>query len=247
MKNEFLTIKVLNHTITTVYCHSFFFIMDVLSNAIKTFTKGVFDEASKRIAEKFDISIEEANTIWADIYIDLDSIQPPKKAKSIAVKSSNDVEKADGCVHILSRGPRKGGECSNKISGKSHTGQYCNVHINQENKVKAESPVKKEVKSDIKIARDPKYGRYVHVATGLVFKSPKEKIVVGRQDEDGDLHKLKDKDIENCKKHRFIYDEDCVEKDEESEKEASDKGTEDEKSDEESDNEGTDGEESDNE
>jgi len=216
--------------------------MDVLSNAIKTFTKGVFAEASKRIAKKFDISIEEANTIWADIYIDLDSIQPPKKAKAIVTKSSNDAEKADGCVHILSRGPRKGGECSNKISGKSQTGQYCNVHINQENKVKAESPVKKEVKSDIKITRDPKYGRYVHVATGLVFKSPKEKIVIGRQDEDGELHKLKDKDIENCKKHRFIYDEDCVEKegtdneDPEGEKSS------------ESENEGTDGEdESDNE
>lgn len=205
--------------------------MDVLSNAIKFFVKGVLDEASKRVAKRFDVPLDEAMDIWKDLHIDLDSIPSVKSIdsdvktkkivkKSKVSKSSSDEDeeddKPDGCAHILTRGPKEGDSCGKKISAKSQTGHYCSVHLNRENKVK---PVKKkEVKKEeedrvnIKIRLDSNYGRYVQTGTGLVFKSAQEKIVIGVQDEHGDLLKLKPADIDMCKKYRFIYDEGCVEK-----------------------------------
>lgn len=57
---------------------------------------------------------------------------------------------------------------------------------------------------DISIKKDST-GRFVH-STGLVFKSYTEKIVIGRLDENNNLLKLTNEDIETCKKHRLIYD-----------------------------------------
>ncbi|MDD4930881.1 MAG: hypothetical protein PHG66_01845 [Candidatus Colwellbacteria bacterium] len=203
--------------------------MDVLSSAIKFFVKGVLDEASKRVAKRFDVSIDDAMDIWKDLHIDLDTIpsitlneKTIKKPVRKTEKSSDDEDedKPDGCTHILTRGPNEGGECGKKISAKSQTGIYCSVHLNQENKVKPTKKVKaekitKDTKDDtvnIKIRLDPDYGRYVQSGTGLVFKSAQEKIVIGVQDDHGDLLKLTKKDVDICKKYRFVYDEKCVEK-----------------------------------
>lgn len=208
--------------------------MDVLSSAIKFFVKGVLDEASKRVAKRFDVSIEDAMDIWKDLHADLESIPSISKVVKKTQKKKDKSDKSDededeGCVHILTRGPNKDGACGKKISNKSQTGHYCSVHLNQENKVKPskKGKEKKKDKDDaivkIKITKDPNYGRYVHAGTGLVFKSAQEKIVTGFQDDDGDLHKLSKKDIDNCKKYRFVYDKECVEeggdKEEESEEE----------------------------
>lgn len=207
--------------------------MDVLSNAIRFFVKGVLDEASKRVAKRFDVSIDDAMDIWKDLHVDLDSIPSVKSIESKGTKkkpvttkvtkSSDDDEeedKPDGCTHVLTRGPKEGDECGKKISTKSQTGNYCSVHLNQENKVKPvkkneKKSVKTESKDDnvnIKIRLDSNYGRYVQSGTGLVFKSAQEKIVIGVQDDHGDLLKLGPKDIDACKKYRFVYDETCVEK-----------------------------------
>ena len=62
--------------------------MDVLSNAIKFFVKGVLDEASKRVAKRFDVSVEDAMDIWKDLHVDLDSI-PSVKEKEIKEKKSS--------------------------------------------------------------------------------------------------------------------------------------------------------------
>jgi hypothetical protein len=154
-------------------------------------------------------------------------------------KDSEDSEESDGnsddespcCVHVLTRGPKKDEECGKRVSAKSQTGHYCSVHLNQENKVKPVKPPKstnntkstvvnkkinklkneqdnEEIK--IKIMKDPDYGRYVHIGTGLVFKSVTEKIVVGRQDEHGQVHLLTSDDVSKCLKFRFPFDKKCV-------------------------------------
>jgi len=224
--------------------------MDSINNAIKLLVNKILDEASKKVAKRFDVSIDDAMDIWKDLHFELDSISvsptsttkpkttakstkttPPAKKRTKKVVSDDecddcgdddcDEDKPEGCVHILTRGPNEGGECGKKISNKSQTSTYCSVHLNQENKVK---PVKKDVKKSskteskedntvqIKIRLDSDYGRYVQSGTGLVFKSAQEKIVIGVQDEHGDLLKLSQKDIDNCKRYRFVYDESCVEK-----------------------------------
>ena len=66
--------------------------MNALSGAIKLFVKGVLDEASKKIAEKFDVSVEEASAIWDDIQLDLETIKtfniPSKTVDKPVVKKS---------------------------------------------------------------------------------------------------------------------------------------------------------------
>jgi hypothetical protein len=199
--------------------------MDSLSAGIKIFVQNFLNKASKNVAEKFDISQEEAMDIWKDLYNDLETI-PSCKIKSSSHKKERkprakkeekqeENEHSGGCcVHLLSRGPRIGEECGNKIHKNSQTGKYCTIHIKLENKAHKEvKKSKKKEKSNVEIAikKDSNYGRYVHTSTGLVFKSPTEKIIIGRQDENGNLLKLTNEDIENCKKHRFVYDKTCVE------------------------------------
>lgn len=202
--------------------------MDVLSTAIKFFVKGVLDEASKRVAKRFDVSVDEAMDIWKDLQIDLDSIPSVKGISKSSNRKSNDSEEVECCSHILTRGPRKDEECGGKISQKSQTGHYCSVHLIQENKTKSKvvaakkeekkdkknttgTKEKKDEKEEVIIRKDPNYGRYVHSGTGFVFKSAQEKIVVGVQDEDGDVRKLTPDDINLCKKYRFVFDMTAVE------------------------------------
>lgn len=155
--------------------------MNALSGAIKLFVKGVLDEASKKIAEKFDVSVEEASAIWDDIQLDLETIKtfniPSKTVDKPVVKKSTkstktkkdkveidsdneseEVEKetSDGCVHKLLRGPRSGDCCGDKISNKSQTGNYCTKHIAHENKTQAEKKTSKKDK-DVDEKKDAKY------------------------------------------------------------------------------------------
>ena len=201
--------------------------MNSLTDAIKIFVKGVLDEGSKRIAEKFDVSIEEASSLWNDIQLDLPDITQVKKGGTKNTKSTkkkansddeSDTEESSGCVHKLMRGPRAGESCGEKISGKSQTGNYCTKHITHENKAQSEKKAKKSDKSEkeLRIGKN-KFGKYSHSATGLVFRSKDEKIVYGRQDEDGKIHKLTDEDIEMCKKYRFQYVKDSPSDEEDSE------------------------------
>lgn len=68
-----------------------------------------------------------------------------------------------------------------------------------------ESSVIKNVKasvSDIAIRKN-KYGNFEHMQTGLVFNT--DKMVYGKQNEDGSVTPLKPEDIELCKKYKFNY------------------------------------------
>ena len=198
---------------------------DLLSSAIKTLTKTFLDEASIRVSKKFNITIEESMNIWKDLYNDLETIPSvskivPRVSEGVPIElkiskipcnSSDDEEKENPkCIHILTRGPNNGLECGKKISNKSQTGTYCIVHLNQENRVKIS---KKEIKDSkkSKIVRDPNFGTYINIETNLVFKSRNEKIVIGRQDDIGDIHRLNEEDVENCKNFKFVYDKTCVE------------------------------------
>lgn len=210
--------------------------MEVLNSAIKSFVKAVLDEASKKIADKFSLSIDEVSSIWSDIYVDLDVSKPisikqsdksdkkvtkitktktTKKTKKIKEESDVDSdseaenkENEDGCVHRLLRGPRSGECCGEKVSKKSQTGRYCTKHIAHENKAQVEKKPKREISESTdmkyKISKN-KFGNYTHVQTGLVFKSAQEKIVCGRQDDDGSIHPLTEEDIETCKKLKFPF------------------------------------------
>ena len=196
---------------------------DIISKSIALLVKNILNEASKRVSERFDISIEEAMEIWDDLQCDIDSLCPkgvtPKSGTSEnsekSKKSSKPKKEGYTCVHILTRGPNKNSPCGKSSSKESQTGNYCTLHIGQENKAQPNVPKKplKEAK-DLKIMKDPNYGRYIHSKTGFVFKSPTEKIVIGVQNNTGDVRKLTGDDIKECKSYRFVFDPKCVETDE---------------------------------
>jgi hypothetical protein len=67
-----------------------------------------------------------------------------------------------------------------------------------------------------------------HPESGLVFKSSKEKMVIGRYDkDDGELMPLDEEILELCKKWRFKYDESLLEEEEPEEEEQEDNEEED--------------------
>lgn len=207
--------------------------MDVLNNAIKSFVKGFLDEAAKRVADKFEISTDEALAIWSDLYVDMGNIKAtplvkksdkkadkPKKKKAVSDsddESGKEESSDEGCCHKMLRGPRSGNSCGEKISKKSQTGHYCNKHIAHENKTKSEKKSKKEIQegSEKRETRHTisknKFGNYTHVPTGLVFKSAQEKVVYGKQDEEGEIHDLTEEDIQMCKKFKFPFKNTCSE------------------------------------
>ncbi len=115
-----------------------------------------------------------------------------------------DTDDETGCVHLMLRGPRSGDCCGEKISTKSETGKYCTKHISHENKTKVDKKTKIKEKEDTKyrIAKN-RFGNYTHSSTGLVFRSAKEKVVYGKQDDKGDIHDLTEDDIQMCKKYKF--------------------------------------------
>ncbi len=49
-----------------------------------------------------------------------------------------------------------------------------------------------------------KFGNYEHADTGLVFDK-EDKMVIGKQGDDGNIYELDDEDIENCKRFKFNY------------------------------------------
>lgn len=205
--------------------------MNVLDTAIKTFVSGFLDEASKRIADRFDVPIDDVMEAFSDLHLSVGNEKRKESMKETSNESNTDNEEVKGCIHRMIRGNRAGECCGEKISSKSQTGKYCSKHIARENKVqsqlsKSKKTVPNKSETEYRISKN-KFGNYTHTSTGLVFRSAKEKYVYGRQDEDGEIHDLTEEDIELCKKYKFpIY------KAKENEKSV-DESTDEEKSDEE--------------
>ena len=109
----------------------------------------------------------------------------------------------DFCVYTFKIGPKKGTMCAKKAKG-----EYCCVHKPKE--------LKKELKKELiepkvvsNIAKfNKKIGRYIHEQTRLAFFSKEKQVVYGKVSiYDDRIIPLCDKDIEQCKKYQFQYDE----------------------------------------
>ena len=80
--------------------------------------------------------------------------------------------------------------------------------------------------------KNKKIDKFVHQDSGLVFKSEKEKNVIGKLHEDK-IKELSDEDIDNCKKYGFKYEIEKVTNKEELEEEPDDEELEEDELDEE--------------
>ncbi len=225
--------------------------MNNIKEIIESLVKQIFNETANIISKKFDISLDEAYSVWDDFNVDLSTIKIKKnitKSKTnisptllptiggsvggrqkLKERSEDNNEKPTSCIHKMLRGKRPGEPCGEKISSKSQTRMYCIKHINQENKVISSKSEKKKSNEDNEDKEDKednedkdegcnytkqelkikhvihknKFGNFVHLPTGLVFKSRTENVIYGRQDEEGNILDLTDEDIQICKKLEF--------------------------------------------
>lgn len=211
--------------------------MQNLNSQIDSVIKTSFQKFSLAFAKKFSLPVKDVISFWKELSSsDLckestkkvctseedDDSEEESEEKVVLEKKQKEKRKVGSlCIHIFERGPRKGTECGDKACKRSQTGEYCGKHLSHENKPKKEVIVK-ELKEKKSLKKDPevqvvirknKYGNYVHDVTGLVFKikdcSQKKKVVIGVQNSEGDIFNLSEYDVQNCKKYRFIIDDEA--------------------------------------
>ena len=135
------------------------------------------------------------------MFIPLSSPSPklsPKKPSSL-----------NKCIYKFTKGKQQGEVCNGGIKGDS---QYCSKHIKfEESGQKDKKPAlpvssateKKSVDRLVRLNKD--INKWWHVESKLVFKSDKEKIVVGVYKDDT-YRDLCNDDVEECNKYGFRYE-----------------------------------------
>ena len=137
--------------------------------------------------------------------VDIEWLQ--KQLTSSSVNSSQKNEKKQKektintnltCIALLQSGARKNQLCGRKVSNEN--GNFCSIHAKQNRAIQGSA------NADITniIFKKNKYGNFEFVQTGLVLKSDKEKIVIGKQVK-SDIIDLSEEDIALCKRKHFRY------------------------------------------
>jgi hypothetical protein len=165
------------------------------------------------ISNKYDIDIDELKQLWnSPSMLPSISASPvsssPKSVKSLPKTKIPKKEKNENkCSYKFTKGKQQGEICTSGVKGDS---QYCSKHmkfedIGQKDK-KTLLPVTTEKKSVDRLVRlNKEINKWWHVESKLVFKSNKEKIVVGTYRDDI-YNDLCDDDIEDCNKYGFRYE-----------------------------------------
>ena len=140
-------------------------------------------------------------------------------------ESSSTVATGCGCPYIFSKGKNKGQTC-NKKAAKGQT--YCSRHNKYEGSVqkttKKTLPMAKKTEKKDNTTKTKKVSKILrknhvinhlwHEHTRLVFKSAKERVVIGICKDD-EIHPLTEEDILVCKEYSFAYVQEKVEAKEE--------------------------------
>lgn len=199
-----------------------------INNVINT----AINNYSDKIVETFDnVSKQELSEIWKQVCNNSQyNINPTKSAPEISKPSpvnyspvnstSSTIGSTTGtCPYIITRGRRSGDECGVKTRGGK---TYCSKHKKFEHTVKEtkveqqstnddsdKTPIEEIQKSPPKkiISYNKKVQKYVHKDSGLVFKSDKEKQVIGYLNSaNSTVLPLDYPNIEKCKQLGFqIY------------------------------------------
>lgn len=196
----------------------------IMNTLMKEIEKNINNSVNKFIevvAEKYDLDSLELLELWKS------DVSPTKNnvAKSIpkaaSVKSDvSSTESCDGCPYIYTKGEKEGQTCNIKPKGGV---VYCTRHKKyegQEPKQKKIMPtIKKSISGNISglkktspskpvntvLRKNKAIEKLWHSTTGMVFKSAKERIVIGKCVEDK-LLPLTSEDIEVCMAHSFAYE-----------------------------------------
>ena len=135
----------------------------------------------EKISENYQIDREELVKLWEEL--------GNNKIKS---RRNSVVSTKKGCNYIFTKGNNQGNECGVKCSGQN---SYCKKHMETS-----------KGKKQIIIRKHPKIGEFFHPPTKLVFKSNKERIIIGKIF-NGNVCSLTDEDIKTCKSWKFRFKE----------------------------------------
>ena len=220
--------------------------MKSLFSNIENIIQDAVSSFAHRVAEKYELDADEVLELWTEDDEVREKVAPkvaPKKAVPVAPKKVAVAKRApspaksdadangEGCPYVYTKGDKEGDICgSNPKSGAT----YCSRHKKYEGtepKTKKVLPAsKKSISATVKTKKSPAkkavntvlrkhktLGQLWHSDTGMVFRSPKDRTVIGKVVNDK-LEPLDEDDIELCKAHSFKYEE-KEEKEEEEEEE----------------------------
>ena len=191
-------------------------IQTIIDNSISNFINNV--------SEKYEIDKEELEKIWACGNLTTCDIKPQKKIITKPSPSKTDASStsgSEGCPYVYTKGEKEGQVCNIKPKGGV---TFCTRHkkyegmepkqkkilpstkksIGANTSIAKKEPVKKEVNTVLR--KNKAIYMLWHSATGMVFKSAKERIVIGKCENDKVLP-LTQNDIEICMAHSFAYEE----------------------------------------
>ena len=191
-------------------------IQTIIDNSISNFINNV--------SEKYEIDKEELEKIWACGNLTTCDIKPQKKIITKPSPSKTDASStsgSEGCPYVYTKGEKEGQVCNIKPKGGV---TFCTRHkkyegmepkqkkilpstkksIGANTSIAKKEPVKKEVNTVLR--KNKAIDMLWHSATGMVFKSAKERIVIGKCENDKVLP-LTQNDIEICMAHSFAYEE----------------------------------------
>jgi hypothetical protein len=167
------------------------------------------------ISTKYNIDICELQALWKSpsnlsviTQAPLESSVPVLKPKSPPKKKSSPSSSTKiKCAYKYIKGKQQGEICSSNAKDNS---QYCSKHMKFEDSGQKEikynplpAPVEKSVDRLIRLNKE--INKWWHAESKLVFKSNKEKIVVGTY-KDEIYNDLCEDDIEECNKYGFKYE-----------------------------------------
>ena len=201
----------------------------LLQNEIIAIIDKRINEYISNIAYIYDLDENELKNIWYEEEKINNKVSEPKINNKVSEpKINNKVSEpkinknsCSGCPYIFTKGVNSGEMCGSKPKNgatycskhKKYEGMEC--HSSTKKKLlpvtkKSIVPAVKKVNSCIKkpnliLIRHKKINKFIHPESGLVFKSDKEKIVIGKLHDDKIID-LDESDIDNCKKYGFKFD-----------------------------------------
>jgi hypothetical protein len=188
--------------------------MDKLLTIIKeNIDKSVNDYISV-ISSRYNIDINELQDLWKSpqnltVVTNVLPLEPPLQPKSPPKKKSSSPSSSTKikCAYKFTKGKQQGEMCSSNAKDNS---QYCSKHLKFEDSGQKEikynplpAPVEKSVDRLVRLNKE--INKWWHAESKLVFKSNKEKIVVGVYKNDI-YSDLSEDDIEECNKYGFKYE-----------------------------------------
>jgi hypothetical protein len=205
--------------------------MSALAKSIDDIVSQSIQDFVQRIADTYELDAEDIMSLWDDnvsapakksksVPKVVEKASPAKSTTSEVSKSSSIKSTDTGlvCPYVFARGENKGAVCGCKPKNGN---KYCSKHKKYEGETPKEKKVlpngKKSIVSPSKKVSPKEKGpetilrkhkvlnKYWNRETDMVFKSPTEKIVVGKCVNDK-LVSLTEEDIEVCKSRRWKYE-----------------------------------------